>query len=131
VRSAAAVPYVVIAALVTACSSGPAAAPRHDVTSMSGQVQARLALRGQFISLRFAPHGRQGSSVEVAVSSVSTGAIVRRLLPASRDGMHVDGLSLDWSGNLWITYSAGPDFQSDVAGGCRAGSRRTARPDRS
>ncbi len=31
--------------------------------------------------------------------------------------MAVDGLSLDRSGNLWVTYSTGPDYQSDLAGG--------------
>jgi hypothetical protein len=54
----------------------------------------------------------------VALSSARTGAIIRRLLPASyRDGMQVAGLALGHAGNLWITYSAGPVYGGDVAGG--------------
>lgn len=111
----AALAYVVLAALVASCAPG-SVGPRHDVTPISGAAGARLVLPGQFISLRFAK-SLQGSRLEVAVSSVSTGAIVRRLLPASRDGMQVGGLALDRSGNLWITFSKGPSFQSNVAGG--------------
>jgi hypothetical protein len=42
----------------------------------------------------------------------STGAIVRRLLPATRDGMSVTGLSVAGSGTLWITYSRGPELRA-------------------
>lgn len=53
----------------------------------------------------------------MAVSDSRTGAIIRRLLPASRGGMQVAGLALDHSGNLWITYSRGPAYRGHVAGG--------------
>jgi hypothetical protein len=121
VRSAAVLTYVVIAALAAACSSVSPAASRHHVPISSRPAAADLARPGQFISLRLAPRIQRTTGpdgfLEVAVSSVRTGAIVRRLLPADRDGMHVDGLSLDRSGNLWITYSKGPIEQGDLAGG--------------
>lgn len=74
---------------------------------------------GQFISLRFAPKPLPGpvGFLEVALSDSRSGAIIRRLLPASSDGMQVTGLSLDHSGDLWITYSKGPVDQNDTAGG--------------
>lgn len=109
---------VAIAALSASCATGPHVASRHDPRSSSS---GSLARPGQFIAVRLAPKGQQrpgpGGFLEVAVSSVKTGAIVRRLLPADRDGMSVDGLSLDRSGNLWITYSKGPVYQNDLAGG--------------
>jgi hypothetical protein len=75
----------------------------------------------QFISLRLEPRrlraSHPASYLEVAVSDSTTGAIVRRLLPASRDGMRVTGLALDRSGNLWITYSRGPVYRGDTEGG--------------
>ncbi|MGN6796148.1 MAG: hypothetical protein ACTHJW_27495 [Streptosporangiaceae bacterium] len=122
-RTAAALAIAVIAALVASCASGSAASSRqrHVATRTSGPVRAGLAGPGQFISLRFAPKSQQGKGpdgfLEVAVSRVRTGAIVRRLLPAGRDGMQVDGLSLDRSGNLWVTYSKGPISQGDLVGG--------------
>jgi hypothetical protein len=42
----------------------------------------------------------------------SSGAVVRRLLPATRDGMSVTGLSAGSSSTLWITYSRGPKLQA-------------------
>jgi len=48
----------------------------------------------------------------------STGAAVRRLMPATRDGMSVTGLSVGNSGTLWITYSRYPRLRSpSTAGG--------------
>jgi hypothetical protein len=56
--------------------------------------------------------------LEVALGDVRTGAVVRRLLPASASsGMQVSGLALDRAGDLWITYSEGPAYGADVAGG--------------
>jgi hypothetical protein len=77
---------------------------------------------GQFVSLRFAAAGEQTGGpmgfLEVALGDVRTGAVIRRLLPASAgDGMQVSGLALDRAGDLWITYSKGPAFGGDVAGG--------------
>jgi hypothetical protein len=74
-----------------------------------------------FVALRYAPTGASKRQMarfpEVAVSDSRTGAIVRRLLPGSRDGMAVVGVALDRSGNLWVTYSRGPASRGDVAGG--------------
>jgi hypothetical protein len=77
---------------------------------------------GQFVSLRFAPAGQQAPGpmgfLEVALGEVRTGAVVRRLLPASASGgMQVAGLALNRAGDLWITYSKGPAYGGHVAGG--------------
>jgi hypothetical protein len=111
---------VVMAALVVACGSvagGPAPLPRVSAAPMLGWG----GQPSQFVSVRLVP-GRPGGSgppgfLEVVVSDSRTGAIVRRLLPASSGGMQVAGLSLDRSGNLWITYSRGPLYRNDTAGG--------------
>ena len=53
----------------------------------------------------------------MALGEVGTGAVVRRLLPASASGgMQVVGLALDRADDLWITYSKGPAYGGDVAG---------------
>jgi hypothetical protein len=62
---------------------------------------------GQFISLRYGQKGAQF----VALSDMSTGALVRDLLPATAaNGMQVTGLALDHADDLWITYSKGPSI---------------------
>lgn len=107
---------VVTAAVSASCATGPHVASRQNPrSSYSGS-----PVPGQFIAVRLAPKAQRrppDGFLEVAVSSIKTGAIIRRLLPAARDGMSVDGLSLDRSGNLWITYSRGPVYQNDLAGG--------------
>jgi hypothetical protein len=109
-----------MAALAVACGSvsgGPAPLPRVSAAPLPGGG----GQPSQFVSLRFAPKRLRGSGpsgfLEVAVSDSRTGAIIRRLLPASSGGMQVAGLSLDHSGNLWITYSRGPFYRDDTAGG--------------
>jgi hypothetical protein len=67
-----------------------------------------------FISLR---DWNRPLESDITLSSSTTGAPVRKLLPASLGGMTVGDLSLDLAGNLWITYSAGPEPTSKVAGG--------------
>ena len=96
----------------TWASAEPAAAP----------VPGWRVLPGQFVSLRFAPASQQTQGpmgfLEVALGDVRTGAVVRRLLPASdSSGMQVSGLALDRARDLWITYSKGPAYGGDVAGG--------------
>jgi hypothetical protein len=119
---------VAVSAVACASAAGDTgSAPRtRDVTSSSGPVAAaipgwRLG-PGQFVSLRFAPKNGQGTGpdgfLEVALSNARTGAIIRRLLPASHsDGTQVAGLALDRAGNLWITCSRGPAYDGDTAGG--------------
>lgn len=59
----------------------------------------------QFVALDTETPGIQA----VTVNNVRTGAVVRKLLPATAsNGMQVTGLALDRAGNLWITYSEGP-----------------------
>jgi hypothetical protein len=70
----------------TAASAEPAAAP----------VPGWRVSPGQFVALRFAPAGQQADGplgfLEVALGDVRTGAVVRRLLPASAgSGMQVSG----------------------------------------
>ena len=104
-----------IALLAASCdptSTGSSGKARPD----SGPVGALLIRTGQFISVRPVPGNRRGLA-EISVSSARTGAIIRRLLPASLNGMTVSGLSLARSGDLWITYSAGPVSRGDLAGG--------------
>jgi hypothetical protein len=103
------------AVLLAACArapAGPAAAP----------VPGWRVSPGQFVSLRLAPVRQQTRGpmgfLEVALGDVRTGAVVRRLLPASPgSGMQVSGLALDRAGDLWITYSKGPAYGGHVAGG--------------
>ena len=125
-----------VAALGAGCSSAPGArvsalgarspgAPGPAVSGSAARVPAASPGAAgpptRFISLRLEPRRLRASHpacfLEVAVSDFSTGAIVRRLLPASRDGMRVTGLALDRSGDLWITYSRGPVSRGDTAGG--------------
>jgi hypothetical protein len=81
----------------------------------------RAGMPSQFVSLRYAATGASAREMArypvVAVSNSRTGAIIRRLLPGSRDGMQVVGLALDRAGNLWVTYSRGPVDGGDVLGG--------------
>jgi hypothetical protein len=118
-----------VAVSAVACTSATGdtgSAPERGVTSSSGAVAAAIpgwrVGPGQFVSLRFAPKDEQGPGpdgfLEVALSSARTGAIIRRLLPASySDGTQVAGLALDRAGNLWITYSRGPAYGGDTASG--------------
>jgi hypothetical protein len=132
----AAAAMLAVAALAAGCSSTPgarASAPGARVSGVPGPADSGsapllpAASRGaarqpsQFISLRLEPRRLRASNpasyLEVAVSNSTTGAIIRRLLPASRDGMRVTGLALDRTGNLWITYSRGPVSRGDTEGG--------------
>jgi hypothetical protein len=97
---------------LSAASAEPAAVP----------VPGLQVSPGQFVSLRLASSAGQSSgpsgSLDVALSDVRTGAVVRRLLPATTStGMSVSGLALDRAGDLWITYSKGPDYAGDTASG--------------
>ena len=100
-------------------ASGPAnSGPLPRVPAASSGASGQPS---RFISLRLEPRRLRtidpASYLEVAVSNSTTGAIIRRLLPASRDGMRVTGLALDRPGNLWITYSRGPVSRGDTLGG--------------
>ncbi len=116
---------VVVAAAVVGCGSAPGS-PGAAVSALPLRLSVFQPARGdgpppQFVSLRFTPKRQRGSGpegfLEVAVSDSRTGAIIQRLLPASTDGMAVTGLSLDRSGDVWITYSRGPGYRDDTAGG--------------
>ena len=124
----------VAAVLLTGCAHGPGQAggqSRATAGTWAAAASAEPAAApipgwrvapGQFVALRFAPAGQQTYGplgfLEVALGDVRTGAVVRRLLPASvSSGMQVSGLALDRAGDLWITYSKGPAYGSDVAGG--------------
>jgi hypothetical protein len=115
-RCAFAAASVITAVVVSACGPGSGGTP-----STSGPIRLDLRQSAEFISLRLAPKSLRDNKPEgfeeVAVSNVRTGGIVRRLLPADRDGMSVDGLSLDRSGDLWITYSKGPFYRNDTESG--------------
>lgn len=120
-RIAATFACVVTASLAASCTSSSDGGSGRHAAPHAPSVRVHLTRPGQFIAVRFAPKGQRGSGpdgfIEVAVSSVRTGAVLRRLLPGSRDGMTVEGLSVDRSGNLWITYSRGPVYRSDTMGG--------------
>jgi hypothetical protein len=117
------------AVLVTACAHGtghaggqPGAAAETWAEPAAAPVPGWRVSPGQFVAMRFAPAGQQAPGpmgfLEVALGDVRTGAVVRRLLPASASGgMQVSGLALDRAGDLWITYSKGPAYGGDVAGG--------------
>ncbi|HET9899126.1 MAG TPA: hypothetical protein VFQ44_29735 [Streptosporangiaceae bacterium] len=107
---------VTFAALTASCAPQTAGPSQRTITRDSRLALPARVKAGQFISVRFVPKGRR-NAVEVAVSSARTGAVVRRLLSATDDGMTVNGLSVDRSGDLWITYSEGPVYQNDLAGG--------------
>jgi len=109
----AALVFIAVALATSACTSaGTAAAPLGE--SPVAAVSRWDVRPGQFISLRYTSAGDE----VVALSDVSTGALVRDLLPATAaNGMQVDGLALDHAGDAWITYSKGPAYQGDTAGG--------------
>jgi hypothetical protein len=129
--AAAAAAVVVVVVLLTGCAHGTGHAGGQPGAVAGGSALAGPAAApvpgwrlspGQFVSLRFAPAGQQARGpagfLEVALGDVRTGAVVRRLLPASADsGMQVSGLALDRPGDLWITYSKGPAYGGGVAGG--------------
>jgi hypothetical protein len=125
-----------IAILVAACASAPdrtAAGTNAGAHNKPGPGAAGAwaapdkfwsgshGMPAQFISLRYAPTGASARVMArypaVALSNSRTGAMIRRLLPGSRDGMQVAGLALDRAGNLWVTYSRGPVSRGDLAGG--------------
>lgn len=101
---------------LAACASGrglPVTAVR-DAGPTATAVPDWQISPGQFVSLRDTSSGSQ----VVALSDAKTGAVIRRLPPgATAAGMRVSGLALDPAGELWITYSKGPDFGGHVAGG--------------
>jgi len=103
---------VVIATLLAACGSGTGrpAAP----TSTRTPAPARaLSVSGGFVAL-----ANSGVAPAIMLYNDRTGRVVRQLLPGTRDGMAVSGLSIDRSGNLWITYSRGPKLQApNLSGG--------------
>ena len=118
---------VATALLLAACASGTSQ-PETTVrgTAPTGSAATPIpgwrVAPGQFVSLRFAPRDEQTSGaagfLEVALNDVRTGAVIRRLLPATTPaGLAVAGLALDRAGDLWITYSKGPAFGGHVAGG--------------
>jgi hypothetical protein len=130
-RAAGALLGVAAAVLLTACAHGTGhasgqsratAGPSASAEPAAARVPGWRVPPGQFVSLRFAPAGQQSPGpmgfLEVALGDVRTGAVVRRLLPASAGGgMQVSGLALDRAGDLWVTYSKGPAYGGDVAGG--------------
>lgn len=121
------------AVLLAACAHGtghadgqPRATAETSASAAAGPAAAPIpgwrVPPGLFVSLGFAPAGEQSPGpmgfLEVALGDVRTGAVVRRLLPASAgSGMQVSGLALDRAGNLWITYGKGPAYGDDAAGG--------------
>jgi hypothetical protein len=100
VRQALLVLAAITTVLLAACSSGPAASPLTG-SVLAGGVPAR------FVAVTGWPL-RPG----IVLVDSSTGKVVRRLLPLTRDGMSVAGLSAGSSGTLWITYSRGPKIRS-------------------
>jgi hypothetical protein len=104
--------------MVVPAGCGSAAGPQQATPTATGPAAGpvpgwRLSA-GQFVSEQYGSDGTEF----VTLSDTAAGALVRRLLPATAsDGMHVTGLALDRTGDLWITYSKGPDYQGDVAGG--------------
>jgi hypothetical protein len=59
-----------------------------------------------------------GNTPAIMLYNSRTGHVVRQLLPGARDGMTVTGLSVDQSGNLWVSYSRGPKLTAPgTAGG--------------
>ncbi|HEY1623328.1 MAG TPA: hypothetical protein VGG16_05970 [Streptosporangiaceae bacterium] len=105
----------VIAALlsVAACSSASGGTASPDARPATAVSQWSVG-SGQFVSVRYDKKG----APFIALSDVSTGALVRDLLPATAaNGMRVNGLALDRSGDLWITYSKGPVYRGNTAGG--------------
>jgi hypothetical protein len=112
------------ALLLTACGAAPGGQPGTATASPAAEqnepgtpaatpIPAWQPQPDQFVSLQYAPRDQQTSGpmgfLEVALGDTRTGAVIRRLLPATTsDGMQVSGLALDRAGDLWITYSKGP-----------------------
>jgi hypothetical protein len=111
IRAALVIIAVVLSA--TACTVASTVSSTGTARTASLDVPAAIAIPGwnvgpgQFVSGRYTQSGRQ----VIALSDVSTGALVRDLLPATAaNGMQVTGLALDRAGDLWITYSKGPSI---------------------
>jgi hypothetical protein len=112
VRHALLVFAAITTALLAACGSAPGQPGPHRPSSapasnlLTGSVLAG-GVPARFVAMANWPHPRG-----IVLYDSSTGAVVRRLLPATRDGMSVTGLSVGGSGTLWITYSRGPELRA-------------------
>lgn len=113
IRTVVAAATVLLLAACGSAAGGPRAHPPERTTALSPLPGWRVA-PGQFVSLRYTSSGTQ----VIALSDAGTGAIVRPVLPdTSPAGLQVSGLALDRAGDLWITYSKGPDYGGHVANG--------------
>jgi hypothetical protein len=115
---------LITAAMLAACSAGanPAAGHPNPGTAAARPAPSSNVLTGRLgaatVPARFVALSNWPAHPGIAAYESQTGAMVRRILPASRDGMTVTGLSIDRSGNLWITYSRGPHLKAPgVMGG--------------
>jgi hypothetical protein len=103
---------VITTALLAACGSAPSqpAPPRSD--SARGSSLLTGSVLAGAVPARFVAMANSPSRPGIVLYDSSTGTVVRRLLPATRDGMNVTGLSVASSGTLWITYSRGPNLRA-------------------
>jgi hypothetical protein len=113
---------LVLAAITTALLAACGSAPGQPGTHRPGSAAAGSLLTGSVLAggvpARFVALANWPDRPGIVLYDSSTGAVVRRLLPATSDGMSVTGLSVARSGTLWITYSRGPKLRAPgTAGG--------------
>lgn len=105
-------------ALLAACGSAPGQPGPHRPGSARGSSLLTGSVLAGGVPARFVAMANWPRRPGIVLYDSSTGAVVRRLLPATRDGMSVTGLSVASSGTLWITYSRGPRLRAPgTAGG--------------
>jgi hypothetical protein len=109
-------PLLVLAAITTALLAGCGSAPGQPVPHRPSSAPATSLLTGRLLAggvpARFVAMANWPLRPGIVLFDSSTGTVVRRLLPATREGMSVTGLSVGSSGTLWITYSRGPKLQA-------------------
>jgi hypothetical protein len=109
---------LITVALLAACDSGgglaadgrsPGASPSRTTTTGS-VLTGRLG--GGTVPARFVAMANWSARPGIVLYDSRTGAVIRRLRPATSDGMSVTGLSVDPAGNLWVTYTRGPTLRA-------------------
>jgi hypothetical protein len=99
-------------ALLAACGSAPGQPGPHRPSSAPASSLLTGRLRASGAPARFVAMASWPLRPGIVLFDSSSGTVVRRLLPATREGMSVTGLSVGSSGTLWITYSRGPKLQA-------------------
>lgn len=109
---------IMITALLAACTGTADQPAGHRSTPTAAFTPTAASTPPGSLSGGFVALANSTSTPPVVLYDSRTGDVVRQLLPGSRDGMAVSGLSVDRSGNVWVSYSSGPALKAPgVMGG--------------